>query len=66
MATVTHTTKNCPFCGKASKLKLDKERYEKWQAGEYIQVAFNNLSADEREHIMSGTHKGCWPWSDED
>jgi hypothetical protein len=65
MATVMHKTKACFVCGKTSKLKLEKERYDKWQAGAYIQVAFSNLSADEREHIMSGVHPKCWPF-DED
>ena len=34
--------------------------YHKWQRGEYIQKAFNILSADEREFMISGTTPDEW------
>lgn len=63
---VTYTTKSCPMCGKTSKMKLDGEAYDKWRGGEFVQVAFPRMSADERELLISGTHPACWPFDDED
>jgi hypothetical protein len=39
---------------------LDRKAVESWQAGEIIQVAFPDMSIDDREILISGTHPACW------
>lgn len=50
----------CVVCGKASIMTVDKAGYEAWQSGTHIQYAFPEMSADEREILISGTHPECW------
>lgn len=49
-------TKNDPFTGKDNTYDLDitEDQYNRWQAGEHIQNVMPNLSADEREFLISG------------
>lgn len=53
-------TKPCPVCGKTSILEIDRTGFELWQNGTFIQQALPNLSADEREMLLTGTHPDCW------
>jgi hypothetical protein len=57
---VTYTTKSCRHCGKASKMKLDGEAYDAWRSGTHVQTAFPQMSADDREQLVSGIHPACW------
>lgn len=54
------TTLPCPVCKKESEMFLEKERFERWQGGELIQNVFPDLSANQRELLITGTHSKCW------
>ena len=59
--TVVYLPMSCTLCGKGHEtFILDRARFERWQAGEFIQVAFPGLSAADREVIMTGTHDECF------
>lgn len=59
--TVRYMPKQCGWCSKPPTLMvLDATEYERWQAGEFVQVAFPTMSADLREVLISGTHPQCW------
>lgn len=53
-------TLSCIHCGTSSVVELDNDGLRKWQAGEFVHVAFPAMSVDEREVLISGTHPGCW------
>lgn len=50
----------CPFCGKTNVLSLPLEGFLEWRAGALVQDAFPDLSADEREQLISGMCPNCW------
>ena len=50
----------CPSCGKAQKIKVNSEDYEKWENGELVQRAFPYLSSSEREALITGICDNCW------
>jgi hypothetical protein len=53
--------RNCTLCTKDSFVEnVPAKRLELWQAGEYPQRAFPNMSAADREILLSGTHDECW------
>lgn len=57
--------KTCPFCLPSAPereyaIEVDAEGYGKWISGMFIQDAFPDLSADEREQIKTGIHPACW------
>lgn len=67
MATVIVQSPPCPFCTKRTEVQVDEGRYAAWQhdwksGGPlcYIQVAMPELSADDREVLISGTCPECW------
>lgn len=49
----------CPMCGKSHSVEVNLSAYEKWQNGELIQRAMPNLSATEREQLISGFCPDC-------
>lgn len=53
-------TPECAVCKEKSFIPVERERYERWMGGAYIQHAFANLTADEREVLITGTHPACW------
>jgi len=50
----------CPFCGDTTKVVVDADGYREWENGELVQVALPNLSADDREVLISGICPPCW------
>lgn len=51
----------CPKCGKDSTICLSAEEFTKLQKGELItRNTFQNLSAEEREILISGICEDCW------
>lgn len=50
----------CPWCGEEHEVEVPMEGYLAWQSGELIQVAMPQLSADEREMLISGVCPKCW------
>lgn len=54
-------TKPCMVCGVVGHVDVPSlEALEAWQEGALIQRAMPELSADEREQLMTGTHPECW------
>ena len=58
--TIVVKTKICTVCGEYEVWSLDRKAVESWQGGEYIQKAFPDMSAEDRELLISGTHPACW------
>jgi hypothetical protein len=53
-------TKPCCVCDKYEVWSLDRNAVTRWQEGENIQSAFPDMSAGDREILISGTHAACW------
>lgn len=49
----------CPFCGEEHSVEVKLHEYERWESGELIQNAMPNLSATEREQLISGLCPQC-------
>jgi predicted RNA-binding Zn-ribbon protein involved in translation (DUF1610 family) len=49
----------CPFCGEEHAVEVNLHEYERWESGELIQNAMPNLSATEREQLISGLCPQC-------
>jgi len=58
--TILVKTRTCHVCGKYELWSLDCKAVESWQAGEYIQNAFPEMSIEDREILITGTHPACW------
>ena len=67
METITLNTMPCRVCGGSSTMTVSASGYEAWRKGAYVQDAFPEMLADEREMLISGTHPSCWDslWADE-
>ena len=52
--------KECPHCHKLQTIDVDDNQYNDWLAGKNIQRAFPDLTADQREILMSGICPECW------
>ena len=50
---------NCVFCGKEHSVMVEETEFLNWQAGELIQKAMPNLTATEREQLISGICPTC-------
>lgn len=60
MALQTYTTRPCPLCKETSTLQLDSDKVRAWQGGQFVQVVFPEMDADQRELLITGTHPHCW------
>lgn len=61
MGTITYRTKPCMSCGQQSLMKLDAAQHWHWaHGGMFVQDAFPEMPADEREMLLTGTHPNCW------
>lgn len=60
MVDMTTVTRTCLWCRQVHEVKVPTDGWERWQDGEYVQVAFPDLTAAEREVLISGTHDECW------
>lgn len=49
----------CPFCAKVTELIVPARGYRLWQEGELIQNALPDLTATERETLISGLCESC-------
>ena len=53
--------KVCMLCGKPNGITVSLEGYNKWKVGGmFVQDAFPELTADEREVLISGSHPDCF------
>lgn len=50
----------CPHCHKFQTIEVQVSQYNRWMAGENIQIAFPDLTADQREILISGICPECW------
>lgn len=61
MATIIVQSPPCPFCGRVSDVAVGEDAYKLWrQLGVPLQVAMSELSADERELLLTGTCHDDW------
>ena len=58
--TMTAVTKPCLHCNGTSALSVDAGAYRRWKSGVLIQEAFPDMTADDRELLISGIHPACW------
>ena len=61
--TITFIELECPpciRCHKSARLVVRKDDAKAYIAGAFAQDAFPNMSAVEREQLISGTHPECW------
>lgn len=49
----------CPFCGKVTTLNVPADGFIAWQNGSLVQSAFPDLSAEDREVLISGICRNC-------
>jgi len=58
--TVRFTT-TCMLCEQPVAVdQLDPQKVARWQAGEFVQNVFPDMSASEREVLVSGSHAECF------
>lgn len=58
--TILVKSRPCTVCGEYEVWSLDRQAVTRWQEGENIQRAFPDMSAEDREVLISGTHPACW------
>ena len=54
------TCPTCPHCRLGSTLEVPEAGLTKWRGGDLIQNAFPELTADQREQLLTGIHSKCW------
>ena len=52
----------CPVCGRTHTVWCSREGFFRWQGGELVQDALPELSATEREQLLSGLCPECQAW----
>ena len=52
--------RDCPLCNKESRVIVPAQGLWNWEHGEFVQRAFPELSAGEREQVMTGMHEDCF------
>lgn len=52
--------RHCTFCGKAATTIVPAQGLWDWEHGMFAQNAFPDLTAGEREQLITGTHSECW------
>ena len=50
----------CPYCKKTTRLFVREENFIKWRKGALVQKAFPEMSADNREMLITGICPTCW------
>lgn len=54
-------TMTCNMCQQPATVEnVSVDALQRWRAGEHIQNAFPDMSAGDREILISGTHDECW------
>lgn len=54
-------TKVCFHCGIDSVIRITKDQYEDWVVNDgYAQDVFPEMTNEDREQLISGTHPKCW------
>jgi hypothetical protein len=52
--------RDCPFCDKGAVTVVPSQGLWDWEHGTFAQAAFPDLTAGEREQVMTGTHDACY------
>lgn len=52
--------KHCPICGVEQRKEFPIEGYMKYKAGHLVQDCFPEMSADDREFLITGICPKCW------
>lgn len=52
--------RSCPKCKVMQQVTVSEIAYKAWQGGQFVQDAFPNLTANEREVLMTGICPKCW------
>ena len=50
----------CPLCKSQEYIEVSEEGFLKWQEGLMIQLAFPELTEDQRERVLTGICSSCW------
>ena len=50
----------CPYCQEPQSVVVSADGLRRWREGELIQRALPELSADERELLLTGICAECW------
>lgn len=50
----------CPLCTEHNEIEVPEQGYKNWIEGEVIQRALPELSASEREALITGICDNCW------
>jgi len=50
----------CERNGTRYSVIVDKEKYARWEAGEYVQIVFPELSLEQREFLITGITPAEW------
>lgn len=51
----------CVVCGRQTTMTLNYEQFRNWVDNRLlIQNAFPDMSAEDREMLLTGTHSECW------
>lgn len=58
--TTTQIEVECPSCGKTREITVPISGYQLWKSGTLIQQAMPDLSADDREGLLTGYCSSCW------
>jgi hypothetical protein len=58
--TIAVKTKTCTVCDEYELWVLDRQLVERWRGGELIQDVFPDMSVNDREMLITGTHPACW------
>jgi len=51
---------SCFHCKKDNQIRISRSDYNRRMRGDFAQDIWPNLSIDDRELIISGTHPECW------
>jgi hypothetical protein len=57
---IVRVTQICSVCGESTTVLTDPNGFIRWSEGELVQNAFPELSKEDREILISGTHSECW------
>lgn len=64
-AVAMYPTPRCPVCGKIGTVEIPVEKLsqvKQWQVRKHVRIQelLPELSADDREMLMTGLHPMCW------
>jgi hypothetical protein len=54
-------TKKCPNCLEEHSMMVDKNKYNRWRAGEKVQMVWPEMTPAQREFLITGICSDeCW------